>query len=121
MPVNENQICESGRHCLQYTARYLWQVLVARDILDCGMAAVDHRSWARMEADRFPEVFRSFSKIPQHQCGDIPSSAAKQSNNISCSVIAKMRDSAIPVSKIAAANIGTFTRRFSSEYDEIMN
>ncbi len=73
-----------------------------------------------MEADLIPKIFRPFSNVLQHQFIDIPTSGAEQSNNISCSVVPRIRDSPIPIHFYQTVVDGPqfFARGFSHESDE---
>jgi hypothetical protein len=66
MTIDKNQVGKSRSDRFQYTARYRWQRLTARNIPDGGMAAVDQRCRTWMEADAIPEIIRPFSKVLQH-------------------------------------------------------
>jgi hypothetical protein len=97
MTIDKNQVGKSRSDRFEYTARYHWQRLSARNMPDGGMTAEDHRCRTWMEADLIPEIFRPFSNVVPHQFIDIPTSGAEQSNNISCSVVPRFSDFPIPI------------------------
>src|ERR1039458_5480148 len=131
MTIDKNQIGKSRSDRFQYTVRYRRQLLTARNMPDCGMAAVDHRCRTRMEADLIiPEIFRPFSNVQPHQFIDVRLSGAEQSNNISCSVVPRLMDFPIPIAffqpahghdltQIVADGQQSFVRGFSRESDEL--
>ena len=77
-----------------------------------------------MEADRISKIFRPFSNVLQHQFVHVPTSGAEQSNNISCSVVPKMRDLPTPFYQLvengSSGYLQLFARGFSREPDELL-
>src|ERR1017187_640433 len=91
MAIDKDQIRKSRSDRFQYAAHYRWRSLCTRDMPHCGMAAVDDRCRTWMQADLIPKISRSFSNVLQYQCIDIQTSRAEQSNNISGSVLHRVR------------------------------
>src|ERR1700678_3186266 len=125
MAIDKDQIGKSRSDRFQYMAGYRWQPLKARNILDCGMAAVDYRCRTWMEADVIQKIFCSLSNILLHQFVDIPTSRAEQSKYISCSVISPMRDYPTPFHQMAedlrSDSLQLLMGGFSRESTELPN
>jgi hypothetical protein len=122
MTIDKNQIGKSRSDRFQYTTRYRWQHLKTRNMPDCGMAAVDQRCRTWTEADLIPKIFRSFSKVLSYQFSDIPTSAAEQPNNVSCSVGPRTMDFPIPIPlcQTVTDRLQLVATGFSRESDELL-
>src|SRR5271169_4349016 len=89
-------------------ARYRRQPLIARNMPDCGMTAVDHRCRTWMQPDPLlKKIFCPFPNVASYQFIDVQTSGAGQSNNIGCSVVPLMRESGSVRSKPHGKRVGT--------------
>src|SRR5208282_837869 len=91
---------------LQETVGKLRQLVVAAHMLEGGMAPVDHRGRAGMEAEPIHDIFPPFPEVLLELCGEIVESGVAQSNKISRSVIPPMGDLRSPPQLVDAVFAG---------------
>src|ERR1700691_1670150 len=121
MTIDKNQIGKSGSDRFQYAASYRRRFLQPRSILDRGMVAVNKRSRTGVEADyMLSKIFRSFSKVLEHQLIDVQTSAPEQADNVSCSVVLRFMNFPIPIQffQMIADSLQLFARDFLRESDQ---
>ena len=95
---------------------------MARNMPDCGMAAVDQRCRPWTETDLIPPILCQLSNVLSDQLSHIPTASPKQSDEISCFLVSWSMEFSIPipVCQVVADALQFFGAGFSREFDDLL-